>query len=282
MAVVGLMLVIAFSVIGLYGKNPPKNQRVQIAATIFPIYDLVRTIGGEKVDARLLLPGDESPVALPNIYNGIDLSRTQIVFAVGLGYDTVGIPSEYASKVTTLDSGIDLLLEQGSAGSPYYWLSVKNAEQMARTIAERLSQVDPASSEYYASNLKQTVAHLDSLDHQITQLLSQVPRKKMVVYGYDWGYFAKEYGLEVVDFEPAGAISASRVEELRKKASDFGLTALFTDIRLSPGAFLPAMAKQYLTLFHLDIFGGVENRTSYAATMEYNAKSIYEGLTGAP
>lgn len=281
---VGVLLVIAFTVIGLLRtpKSAEVDESLRVAATIFPIYDLVRSIGGERVNVKLLLPEGESPAALPNIYSGARFDDTRAVFAIGLGYDTEGIPLEYAEKIVTLEKGIDLLLEQGSEGNPNYWLSVKNMQQMARTVTSALSTLDPESKGYFASNLEQKLMQLENLDIQIRSLFSGLPRKQMIVYGYDWSYFAREYGFDIVDYEVAGNLSASRVEELRKAASEYGLTAMFTDIRLSPEALLPAMAKQYLSLYHLDIYGGVEDRKDYIATMAYNARSIYDGITGAP
>ncbi len=281
-AIVGIVLVIVFLAIDLYGNRVVAGPRVHVAATIFPVYDLVRSVGGDRVDVQLLMPEGDGPEVLPHLYTGVDLSKAQAVFAVGLGYDTVGIQSQDAPKLVPLDKGIDLLLEQGSTGSPYYWLSLKNAEQMSRTIADRLAALDPASKSYYMSRLAFTLQQLDAFDHQITALLSQVPKKSLVIYGYDWGYFAKEYGLDIVAFEPAGELSSDQVEELRKAATDHGVTAVFADIRLSPTAFLPVMSKQYLSVYNLDIYGGVEERQSYAATMAYNARTLYEGLTGAP
>jgi zinc transport system substrate-binding protein len=280
--VVAIALIVVFIVIDLYGKSDLQSSRTRVAATIFPVYDLVRSIGGDKIDVQLLLPEGDGPEVLPSLYKGVDLSKTQVVFAVGLGYDTEGIPSEDASKITTLDRGIDILLEQGSTGSPYYWLSVKNAEQMARTITERLSSLDPQSTAYFEGRRNVLLQQLDAADRQIGLLLSQLPKKKMVVYGYDWGYFAQEYGLNVVAYEPAGPLSDDQIEGLRKAANDNGVTAIFSDIRLSPTAFLPLMNQQYLSVYHLDIYGGVEDHKSYDLTMAYNAKTLYEGLTGAP
>lgn len=279
---VGILLTAAFTLIEYYGAEKAVDDRMSVAATIFPVHDLVRTIGGERVNVSLLLPEGEGPEALPNLYRGVDLSDMRAIFAIGLGYDTTGMPAEHSGKVMTLDGGIDLLLEQGSTGSPYYWLSPKHAQQMARTITDQLTELDPGSAEYYAGNLEQVLQQLEALDLQIRKLFSELPRRQMIVYGYDWGYFAREYDLDIIDFEPVGQISDSRVEEMRKLAFDRGLVAIFTDIRISSEPFLPAMAQQYLSLFHLDIYGGVEERMSYIATMAYNARSIYEGLTGAP
>ncbi len=283
-SLVALALVIVYSIIGLYGAQPKTKTPagMPVSATIYPVYDLVRRVGGEKVNVQLLLPEGDGPDVLTSLYNGVDLSKSRALFAVGLNYDTAGLPPDQTSKLTTLDKDINVLLEQGSVGSPYYWLSVRNAEQMTKTIADKLAELDPGSKDYYMKQRDIVIEQLSAIDTEIASLLAKVPRKSLVIYGYDWGYFAQDYGLDIAAYEPAGDISEARVEELRKTMSDNGLIAIFSDIRLSPTAFLPAMSKKYFSVYNLDVYGGVEDRKSYDLTMAYNAKTIYQGLTGAP
>jgi zinc transport system substrate-binding protein len=63
---IGLIVVLAFvfviaSTTGLLNHSAVRAPAVKVAATVFPVYDIVRQVAGGSVDIVLLLPPGASP-----------------------------------------------------------------------------------------------------------------------------------------------------------------------------------------------------------------------------
>ena len=279
----GVALLVLFIVgwigLSLFPKKAVVPQpTLTVAATIFPIYDLVRFIAGEHANVILLLDTGEALEKIDHIYNRGDFSSLQAIFAVGRDFDTKNIPEHLKSKLVSVDQDIALLKNADGSVNPFYWLSVKQAPLIASTITLRLAELDPANAASYAQRLSLLKPQLAALDTHITELLRQLPTKKMAVYGYDWSYFAQDYGLDIV-YESAAAQLA--VVALAQTASQEGLRAIFSDISLSPAPLLSFIDRPGFSILNLDALGGVEDRQSYVALMAYNARTIFDGLNEA-
>ncbi len=266
-----------------YSKNDTDSNKLHIAATIFPIYDLAKSVGGDKVEATLLLSPGTPLAEVDSIYDTLtDFSSQQVVFAVGHGLDDTNVPDELKSKVFIVDQNINLLLEQGSTGSPYYWLSVKQSPAIVANIAKKLSELDPKNADYYKNNGAQLTQQLAGLDATIEKLFAQLSRRQMTVYGYDWAYFAQDYGLDIFYYHPPVASNEFSEEasgELKSALNRFGLSSIFTDIVIPQTPLLSLIDQERFAILGLDVLGGTEDRTSYITTMAYNARTLFEGLS---
>lgn len=266
------------------GGTRSTGPAVSVAATVFPLYDLVRSIGGDAVDATLLLPAGESPGTLEHLYERGVPQAAQIIFAVGHGFDDRNVPDALQEKVYRVDRDVELLLEQGSTASPYYWLSVRRSQIVARNIALKLAELSPANRNYFEQRLGIVLQNLAFLDANISELLKAAPHNKLAVYGYDWSYFASDYDLDIVWYYPpvAGELPAQAAEELRNAIEDFGMAAVYGDATLDSAPLLPAVLVGKVSLINLDVFGGLGDRTSYEQLMASNARALFEGLNGVP
>lgn len=248
-----------------------------VAATIFPIYDLARFIAGEHANVILLLGTGEALEKIDRIYNRGDFSSLQAIFAVGRDFDTM-IPEHLKSKLFSLDQSVELQRTADGSVNPFYWLSVKQAPLIASTIALRLTELDPAHATSYAQRLFLLKSQLAALDTHIAELLEQLPAKKLAVYGYDWSYFAQDYGLDIVAYESVASMSQSAGVAMAQTVSREGLRAIFSDISLSPAPLLSFIDRPGFLILNLDALGGVEDRQSYIALMAYNARTIFDEL----
>lgn len=89
-ALVGVLLAISITVYhngipGIIKKRPPK---IAIAASIYPIADLVKNIGGDRVDVHTVLPDGLSPHTVnPDQLDRGAVRNARIVFQVGYGLE---------------------------------------------------------------------------------------------------------------------------------------------------------------------------------------------------
>jgi zinc/manganese transport system substrate-binding protein len=126
-------------------------------------------------------------------------------------------------------------------GNPHYWLDPANGVPIARAIRDGLARVSPADRALFD---QRCTAFEQRLGEAIVRWKKQaqalgLPGRRIVTYHRSWSYFARAFGLEVVDFvEPRPGIppSPNHVQDLitRMKQGDIALLVMedFFDPRL--------------------------------------------------
>ena len=279
---------------------PPQPAALKVAATIFPLYDLVRQVAGPAVEVVLLVPPGSSEhtfTVKPGTVRAI--TGCTAIFAIGHGLDDwvarlareAGVP-----RTIVLDTGIPLrhgYSEKPSNGparsqaasqdavDPHYWLAVPNAIRMVQTIAEALAQLDlPAQADYQ----QRAAAYLEQLRHaevEIRRLLTDLPRRDIATFHRAFDYFAEAYGLTVVAvFEPVpGKEPGPRyVEAFQRQVRAHNLRTVFIEPQLSEAALRGLTQDLGITLRKLDPLGGSPGVESYIAMMQFNATQIATAL----
>ncbi|MGX3045625.1 metal ABC transporter solute-binding protein, Zn/Mn family [Helicobacter sp. T3_23-1056] len=88
-----------------------------------------------------------------------------------------------------------------SRKDPHIWLDPILAKTLSQNIANTLRELYPQNAKFYAKNLADFEAKLDSLHAQITQILSKSKHKKFIIYHPSLSYFAKRYNLTQIPVE---------------------------------------------------------------------------------
>lgn len=254
-----------------------EKSKLNVAASIFPLYDIVRSIGGDRVSAELLFePGALS--SPEQAWSNFDTADVAAIFIIGHGLDDQNIPPSLVPQPTRVDAGINLLLEDAGTASPYYWLSPDNASRIAETVAGTLIAVDPASAVYYEERLRDFKIQLSELDMAIRGILEPYERGTVATYGYDWSYFAADYNITIVASREPGLSPSEVISEIESAVSDYGLRVIFFDLYETVDQLIPLITEHGISLAALDRFGGTENRQDYFSLMRYNALTFAEGL----
>jgi zinc transport system substrate-binding protein len=194
-----VFLILIFGIIFRSNKTsqPVVSSKIQVVATLFPIYDFAKNIGQDKVDVSLLLPpGVEAHSFEPKPNDIIRINHADIFI--------------YTNKfmepwVNDLLSGItnkNLLITDASKGvflisqDPHIWLDLTNAQTMVDTITQALITKDPSNKNFYEANAQIYKQKLSNLD-QIYQSILKSCQTKEIIYGghYAFGYLAARYGL---------------------------------------------------------------------------------------
>ena len=294
--VCGLLL----SVGSLTWSAPAPATPLKVAATIFPLYDLVRQVAGPAVEVVLLVPPGASPhtfTVKPGTVRA--LTGCVAVFTIGHGLDdwATRLAQEAGVKRTIVtDAGITLRRGYSEhhgakhahaqtaahdAVDPHYWLSMPNAIRMVQFIAEVLAQLAPAAQADYQQRAVAYQEQLRSADGEIRRLLADLPRRDIATFHMAFAYFAETYGLNVVAvFEPVpGKEPGPRyVEAFQRQVRAHKLRTVFIEPQLSEAALRGLSQDLGITLRKLDPEGGVQGVESYIALMQYNAAQIAAAL----
>ncbi|MDR1947915.1 MAG: metal ABC transporter substrate-binding protein [Spirochaetaceae bacterium] len=191
--------------------------KIQVVTTIFPPYDFVREIAGDKVNLAMLLPpgaeshsfeptpqdiirvqncdvfiyvGGESDAWVEQILESMDTSRMEIITLM----DCVEVVEELIVE------GMEEEEEEDEAEGPEYdehvWTSPRNASLIVQKIAGVLKQRDAPNAAEYDKNTAAYTAKLADLDTSFQTMINGAKRKTMV-FGdrFPFRYFADAYGL---------------------------------------------------------------------------------------
>ncbi|OGR88821.1 MAG: hypothetical protein A3A86_07630 [Elusimicrobia bacterium RIFCSPLOWO2_01_FULL_60_11] len=211
------------------------SAKIQVVTTTEDLAAIAREVGGDKAEVTALVKGYQDPHfvdAKPSYL--IKLQRADLFIEVGRDLEVGWVPSLLNSArnpdILTgapgfLDASLRVpILEiptgqvsraQGDAhpfGNPHYWMDPKNGEFIADAINEKLSALSPADADYFHSRLedftKRLRTALSGWEKKAKEL--GLTGTQVVTYHKSWSYFAKRFGLEVVDFvEPRPGIPPS-------------------------------------------------------------------------
>ena len=257
---------------------PTKNERLQIAATIFPLYDIARNIGGVKTDVFLILPPGASPHTFDLKPQDVaKIQKADLVLAIGHGLDDwVTSALNSPDKKVVIDKDI-VIKKLGGEDDPHYWLSVKNAKQIALNISEILINHDPANRSYYLQNTISYLVQLELLEKELTELSLKIGNRSFVTFHDAWYYFSEERGLNVAaSFEPfpGKSPSPSDLNQFGKAVKASGTKVIYSEPQI-PSDLLEAVVKDLgVKIVVLDPTGGIKDRDSYINLMRYNMHEI--------
>ncbi len=203
-----------FSVFMLSGCNTTEHvqssnpDKLSIVTTIFPYYDFVRTIAGDRADIRLLLsPGSEPHSYEPSPSDIVAIENCDIFIYNGGESDewVESVLSSLDNKDIQILSMMDFvtpLYEQTPLHTPgdeydeHIWTSIRNCELLVKSITDEIIAADKKNSDYYENNEKDYIEKLKNLDNEFKETVSNAKRNS-IVFGdrFPFLYFVTDYNL---------------------------------------------------------------------------------------
>ncbi|MBL8954454.1 MAG: zinc ABC transporter substrate-binding protein [Myxococcaceae bacterium] len=282
-----------------------------VVASIFPLHDLVRRIGGDKIESKLLLePGKSEHNYVGSAKDAKVVSRAKVAFLIGLAMD------EWTEKIVTASGGSAKIVELGeivggkliplprfeeehpegekpaapeereageehhhdhSGIDPHLWLSIPKVKQMTPEIEKALAEAFPESKEVFTANRTKLDGELDALHDEVKKKVGAMTNKRIITFHGSFGYFAEEYGVEiaaVVEPSPGKEPSAAYLRKILSAVAAKQPLAVFTEPQLDPKPAEVLGKEGSLPVRQLDPIGGVPGRDSYELLMRFNAESL--------
>ena len=237
---------------GTGGAREDSAATVKAVSTISVFEEIVRQIGGDRVEASSLLPAGADPHTYePTPGQVRAVTEADVVFANGLDLEPgalkviePNLPSG-TPVVKLAEEAIDAGFPAQEGGdeptNPHLWLSVDAAREYARTIRDALAEVDPEGAATYNDNYEAFLNQLDDLAEYVEGKLASLPaeRRKLMTTHDAFAYMADYMGLEVVGVvaeSPGQEPSASDVANLVQTIEELGLPAVFEEPQLGAEA----------------------------------------------
>lgn len=200
------------------------NAKKSVVVTIFPIYDWVINLLGDRaaewnvtflldngVDLHSYQPTAEDMIQISScdlfIYVGgasDNWVNDAIKGAVNPSQQTVSLIEILGSdaKEEELVEGMEAEAEEECEDreaelDEHVWLSLRNAERFCAEIVECLKALDPDGTETYAANAQSYLAQLQALDTRYTQTVERAANRTLL-FGdrFPFRYLTDDYGLD--------------------------------------------------------------------------------------
>ena len=254
------------------------GDRIKVAATIAPLADLVKAVGGDRVDVTVVVPpGAEPHTFEPTPSLMVKLSQADLYVMNGAGLEfwmDQLLQSSGNLRIVDSSLGIELLQEDGKETNPHIWLSLRNAAIQVENICSGLSDLDPDSRDYYIQNREDYLSKLHALDEQFNRSFSNVSTPVFIVHHPAWSYFARDYSLEQIPLleeekEP-GPRYLSQVIDLARERN---ITTVFVEPQFNPKAAEVIAREMSARLISLDPLA-----PDYLENMRYAGREIAQSM----
>jgi zinc/manganese transport system substrate-binding protein len=180
------------------------QERVNVVASFSILGDLVKNVGGDRVNVTTLVgPDGDVHVYTPAPADAKKIADAKLLVINGLGLEG-WLPrllqsSGSKAPIITATRGI-APLKIGSDADSHAWQSVANAKIYVANISDALVAADPADAEVFRVNAQAYLTKLDALDREVREAVAKIPpsRRKVISTHDAFGYFAAAYGIEFI------------------------------------------------------------------------------------
>ena len=317
------LLLALFMLVGVLagcGKQNDTNQtdKLSIVTTIFPEYDWVREILGDKADnaeiTMLLDNGVDLHSYQPTADDIVKISDCDLFIYVG-GESDEWVEDALRNAANRNMKVINLLEVLGDSvkteeivegmqeeehehedaeeheHEEEVWLSLKNAEVLVNAISASLQELDPDNKDIYAANADAYVKKLSALDAEY-QAAVDAASNKTILFGdrFPFRYLVDDYGLRYyAAFVGCSAETEAGFETisfLAKRVDEWKLPCVLTiegaQHKIAETVVRNTTAKnqRVLTMDSMQSTTSkdVKNGTTYLSVMEKNLSVLKEAL----
>ena len=210
-----LILFCLLTIIVWTGCNPEKQpndasgDKLRVVTTIGMITDIVKNVGGERVEVTGLMgPGVDPHLYKASAGDVQRLTSAQLIFYNGLHLESkmgdILAKMSGDTKTVAVTDAVDrsLLLtppEYEGQYDPHLWFDVTLWMKAVGMVRDTLSEFDSDNTLMYWSNAERYLAKLAELHEYVKAQAERVPsEQRVLVTAHDaFNYFGKAYGFEV-------------------------------------------------------------------------------------
>ena len=246
------LVIILLSAVLFFGcvsnTEQTKNDKLKVVATLYPIYDFARNVGGDRVDVTLLIPPGVDPHEFElSPSDAQKVSNARVFLYNGAGIEPwvpnllQGMENTNLTEVDT-SKGIDFIVSKDAdepGNDPHVWLDPLLAKKQVIVIRDAFIEADPAGKDYYTKNAADYMAKLDELDSEFRTAMASCKKKDVLIAHATVGYFCKEYGCNQIAIEginPEAEPLPADIVNIVIQARENNVTTVFVEKLVSPKA----------------------------------------------
>ncbi len=163
-------------------------------------------------------------------------------------------------------------------GNPHYWLDPENGRRIAKGLADKLSEMQPADASYFQQRYADFDKRLSAAEKGWDAKMAPYRGRKIVTYHRSWPNFCDRYGLDVVDYvEPRPGIpptpshTLELINTMKRQNIKLILVEPYFDLR-TPNSVASAVGGEVVQI--MPSVGGVKEITNYFQLFDYDINLI--------
>jgi ABC-type Zn uptake system ZnuABC Zn-binding protein ZnuA len=271
------------------------GKSLTVVATTTQAADVVRAVGGQRVEVRgILRPNSDPHEYEPRPSDARSLQGAKLVVRSGGELDgwLGGLLSSVGGHLPTLTL-IDSVKPRrtGSGLDPHWWQDPTNGALATAAVRDALVRADPAGRATYRRNAASYMARLRALDRSIAACIAKLPPagRKLVTSHDALGYYARRYGLRVIgalipSLSTNAQPSARDVERLVSQIKRERVEAIFPESSLNPklerAVSRETGARVGRALWADSLGPKSSSGATYVGSLEANTAALVSGLSG--
>jgi manganese transport system substrate-binding protein len=279
-----------------------KSGKFKVVTTYSIIYDMVKQIGGDKVEIHSLAPIGANPHEYDPLPKDVmKMTDADIVFYNGLNLEEGN--SWFERLLKTADkSGEDAPVYKVSEGveaiyletkglekepDPHAWMNIKNGILYAENVKKALIKEDPENKEFYTENAKKYIAELQKLHDETANRIHQIPEEKRFLISSEgaFKYFGKAYGIKTgyiweINSENQG--TPNQIRDVVSLIQTNKVPVLFVETSVDRRSMETVSKETNVpiagTIFTDSLGKSGEDGDTYLKMMKWNTDTIINGL----
>jgi zinc/manganese transport system substrate-binding protein len=290
----------------LLGAQPVFAQsKLNVIATTEDLASIAREVGGDRISVEALARGYQDPhfvEAKPSFI--LKLQKADVLIAVGRELEIGWLPPlVQQSRNSRIQPGADGYLDASlnaqileiptgqitramgdvhPQGNPHYWLDPENGKRVAKSIADKFSQLRPNDKAVFEQRLGDFTTRLDAAEKRWLAAMAPYKGTKMVTYHRSFPNFAERFGLEIIGYvEPRPGIpptpqhTLDLINEMKRQNVKLVLVEPYFDLK-TPNAIGRETGAQVLVM--PPSVGGVKEVGDYFKLFDYDVNLVVEAI----
>lgn len=299
------MLLVAACLFGCNPKEPSPlsqwmepNGKVKVLSMTGMIHDLVKEVGGERIDAVTLIMGEMDPHSYELVKGDAEkFEYAGVVFANGLGLEhgsSLAYQLKEHANVVTLADGLDAgdVIEVEGQLDPHIWMDISLWAKGVPLIVEALSKSAPEFASEFAERGEALHEELLKQDRESLEKMASLPEeRRFLVTSHDaFHYFARRYlsgeGRVVAPegLAPDGQMRFADIRRIVNAVKEHGVRVVFPESNVSQDSLTKVVAvcqdegmDVRFAEGHL-LGDSMGEAKGYLEMMGHNVRTLYEHL----
>ena len=300
-----LLVALAMFIVGCGGEKQSVSDKLQVAASFYPMAEFARNVGGDKAEVFVLVPdGAEAHDWEPSPSDLSRLGKAQVFVYNGVvePWAKQALTALSERKILAVQTGLGLYERAGETHEeerhhhdhgcahgkqdPHVWISPKKAIKQVERITAVLCEADAKNAKYYQDNSAKYVEQLKALDIQLTNLAKNAPRKVFVTAHAAFGHLADDYGLKqlaVNGLSPHAEPTPADLQRLIKVVQEENVRYVFFETLTDPKLAKLVADETGAEISVLDPLEGLneegrKNKLDYLQIMQRNIHNLQIAL----
>jgi zinc/manganese transport system substrate-binding protein len=218
------------SLLAIFLSAPAEAKKLNVVTATTDMAALAQEVGGDRISVESIAKGYQDPhfvEAKPSFL--LKLRQADLLIVVGLQLEIGWLPplitqsgnarvqvgangyldaSQFAEILDIPTGTVTRAMgDVHPLGNPHYWLDPDNGRRIAKGIAAKLGELDPADTGYFQERFQDFDKRLGVAEQKWEAEMKPFRGRKVVTYHNSFPNFAKHFGLNVIGYvEPRPGI----------------------------------------------------------------------------